>query len=315
MCCHISKETAGDAAGEAQRRSLYYDPDESSNDSLDENSGSSEEDEGNKDGRKSISQPTIRLKHHNMRRVFVADRVVRSDNSADEDLDDEVDDGILNRELELALAEITTQEEDARTQATEEELRPKKRRKVVAFRDDDDDTDEDNNKLDTTTSDTAIAVPGRAVSPAVFPFQPEDDIEDLLFRTGKRRKVILEDEDEEKNKEERMDNEFPDGVTAPLMPSGSESGVQSGVNTEDHGENLKITVEDEDNNENEEHIDKAGIEVSDDDNLLEDEINSVLREVERGMDEESERSPISAERNKPLHRIRILDSSGDSEDN
>lgn len=59
-------------------------------------------------------------------------------------------------------------------------------------------------------------------------------------------------------------------VTTPLMPSGSESGVQSGVNTENHAENLKITVEDLDNNENEEHIDKADTEVPDDDSLLEE---------------------------------------------
>lgn len=45
------------------------------------------------------------------------------------------------------------------------------------------------------------------------------------------------------------------------------------------------------------------------------EINSVLREVERGMDEESERRRISAERNKPLRRTRILESSDDSGDN
>nr|CDS27480.1 timeless [Hymenolepis microstoma] len=274
-----NKETAGEVTGERQRRSLYYDPDESSNEDSVESSSSSEESSDNdtdEDGRKSISRPAIRLKRRTMGRSVAVNRVVGADDPASVDLDDEIDDKILNRELESALAEITTQE-GTTIQSAGEEPHPKKRRKVIAFRDEDDDDTDDgsNDKVDANRVDETSDVSERAVSPAAFSSQPqlsvhiEDDTEDFRHSQAReRRKVILEDEDEE-----RIDSEVPkenltNGTTTPLLSSGFESGVQNEYNTEGLGERVTVTAEDE-NNVNDEQINEADIEVPADDTLPE----------------------------------------------
>ncbi|VDO05015.1 unnamed protein product [Rodentolepis nana] len=278
-----SKETTDEVTEEERRRSLYYDPDESSNESSDESSSSSEESSDNDNGedvRKSISRPAIRLKRRAMRRPIAANRAVRTTEPASVDLDDEIDDKILNRELESAMAEITNQENTA-VQSEGEEPHPKKRRKLVAFRDDGDDTDGDSNdKMDTITADAAFDASDsyRAVSPAALSSQPqfdvhtEDDIEDFRYSQARgRRKVILKDDDEE----EQIDSEVPresllkgSRKTPPFRSSGSESGFQNEYTAEVLGDGVQVTVEDA-NNGDEEQSNRAYTEVPADDILPE----------------------------------------------